>query len=97
MRNAAITIEASIHMCLVRWPYLRLVVATAIAQKVVRGHLGRIQHYVELLRQVRAPRRHEIEDDRGARRPARVLMRKTNPGALWTARSHERKTDPAGA
>ena len=69
MRNAAITIEASIHMCLVRWPYLRLVVATAIAQKVVRGHLGRIQHYVELLRQVRgAPRRHEMEEeeDRGA-------------------------------
>ena len=37
MRNAAITIESSIHMCLVRWPYLRLRVANGLAQKIVRG------------------------------------------------------------
>lgn len=56
MRQCAITIEASIIMFLARQPYVRLCSATLTAQRVARGHAGRMHAYGMLL-----ARRREIE------------------------------------
>lgn len=54
MRTSATSLEAVVRMLLMKHPYLRLRAATCVAQRMVRGHAGRMRAYSTLFARRRA-------------------------------------------